>query len=413
MILNDVNNNVATLNVALDVCALEPGFKAHEGRGIGRYVKELSRYFEENTDPAVHVSTFSSGSSLKGGVLQSAINLLPAGRETVRQQIVYPLRLQFGLENKASLLHFPAHMDAPSWSLKNYVITVLDLIPLVLSDLYKADKPSWRFRFARWLEIRAIKNASFIIAISEHTANDVVNVLGIPREKIAVTHLGVDELFFKEPEEEAVARVKSTFGVDGKHPLLMYVGGIDQRKNWKGLLHSFSDVVARYREQKAPAPRLMMAGKIQKDLQFPKLMALIKELSLDENVILPGYVSDQDLRALFSLASLFVFPSLYEGFGLPPLEAMAGGLPVVSSNRSCLPEIVGDSALLVDPTDRKGFSTAILEVLENKSLRETLREKGIKRAREFTWERTGALTLDAYRAAANYIDLDIPCAIDF
>lgn len=166
--------------VGLDTSALDPSFKAHAGRGIGRYVTELKKYFDRNDESTLKVGFFDHRSLRAPSWLERSIASLPAGRETVRQQIVYPLSLKLSRSAAFNVMHFPAHMDAPSWSMRRYIITVLDLIPLVCADLYKADRPGWRYRLARWLEIRAIKNASLVLAISENTARDVVRLLDIP-----------------------------------------------------------------------------------------------------------------------------------------------------------------------------------------------------------------------------------------
>lgn len=389
--------------VGFDTSALDPGFKAHAARGIGRYVSELKRYFDSLANDRLKVGFFDHRAVRAPAGMDRLISLLPAGRETVRQQIVYPLTLKISRRAAFNVMHFPAHMDAPSWSMRDYVITVLDLIPLVCADLYKADRPSWRYRLARWLEISAIKNASLILAISENTANDVHRLLSIPRERIIVTPLGVDERFFEVvPGQPKSASIRQKLGVPENGRIVLYVGGIDPRKNYPGMLRAFSAVAGRYRERGEAPPYLVLAGKISGDREFPKLMALVKELGLSEFVRMPGYVQDSDLLDLYAISSVFFFPSLYEGFGLPPLEAMAAGTPVVSSNTSAMPEILGEGALLVSPTDERAAAERICSLLDSEALSHSFREAGRRRARQFTWRRTGDATVAAYeRLAAN------------
>jgi glycosyltransferase involved in cell wall biosynthesis len=387
--------------VGLDTSALDPAFKAHAARGIGRYVQELKGYFDSHASKSLKVGFFDHRSIVGPRMIDAAIERLPAGRQTVRQQIVYPLRLNSSDTGKFNVLHFPAHMDAPSWSIKRYILTVLDLIPLVCSDLYRAARPGWRFKLARWLEIRAIKNASLILAISENTAEDVHRLLGVPRERIVVTPLGVDERFFIGDEGHNPAGILRKYSIPENRPLVLYVGGIDPRKNTGMLLRSFVKLLQIARERGEVEPLLMLAGKIQTDREFPALAALVKSLDLESHVLLPGFVPDQDLLRVYSISSAFFFPSLYEGFGLPPLEAMAAGLPVVSSNTSAMPEILGDAALSIDPHDEAGAARALHEIIHNRELALSLREKGRARARLYSWDGTGTKTLRAYEEFAS------------
>lgn len=389
------------VRVGLDTSALDLGFKSHAQRGIGRYVRELKGYFD-SLEPGASAVGYFDHSTLKfeAGLLalcDKLSKLLPLGRTTLRQQLLYPLKLDSKATAQFDVVHFPAHMDAPAWSRKPYIITVLDLIPLILSDLYAARRPSWRFHLARWLELRAIKNASLILAISENTARDVERLLGVPGERIVVTPLGVDSKFFGVAalgqNEEFELRMR--FGIPEQSPIILYVGGIDPRKNYSALLHSLARLRAHWRGGNPPV--LVMAGNIQGDEEFPKLRALQHELGLGPALVMPGFVRDEDLLKLYAITAAFHFPSLYEGFGLPPLEAMAAGVPVVCSNTSSMPEVVGDCAIALDPKDSAAQADALLGLLANPERAAALRERGRKRARGFTWVRTGELTLNAYQ----------------
>lgn len=386
--------------VGLDLSALDGNFKNHAMRGIGRYVHELHRYFSTLQPNGINIGTFDQGVLQQRSLVSSVIQALPAGRRTLSQQVLYPLRLNRGPLAEFDVVHFPAHMDAPAWSTKRYVLTVLDLIPLVLEDLYRADKPGWRFAFARFLEIRAIKNAALIVAISENTAKDVHRILGVPEERIVVTHLGVDQKFFEAAVGSDAPELQARFKIDPHRPVVLYVGGIDQRKNFNGLVRSFAILCQMCREQGRAMPQLFMAGNIQSDAQFPKLQALVKELQLEDDVLMPGFVPDNELLQIYALSSVFFFPSLYEGFGLPPLEALAAGTPVVSSNTSSMPEVLGDAALMIDPTNFAAAAEALFRILDNAELAASLRERGRAQARKFTWAATGQQTLSAYERLA-------------
>jgi alpha-1,3-rhamnosyl/mannosyltransferase len=291
-------------------------------------------------------------------------------------------------------------MDAPSWSGKPYVLTVLDLIPLVCRDLYASVTPTWRFRLARWLELRAIRGAALIVAISRHTARDVERILGVPPERIVVTPLGVDEMFFGNEGPVDEAGVRARRGIPPERPIILYVGGIDQRKNYRGLIDTFAEVLRGCAERGQPIPVLVLVGKIATDKEYPRLKAAIAARGVEDAVIEAGFVPDAELVALYRASAVFLFPSLYEGFGMPPLEALAAGLPVVSSGTSAMPEVIESAGLLYDPTDAVAGARAVLDVLSDSALRTTLVRAGRARAREFTWRRTGELTLGAYEALA-------------
>lgn len=383
-------------SVALDIAALDPAFKAHAARGIGRYVRELSRSLSGTADGDLEIRSFSSAELLGNGPIARFTEALPFGRTTVRQQCLGPFAFR---KLQADLLHFPAHIDAPAWCPCPYAVTVLDLIPLIFEELYKADRPSWRFHFARWLECKAIENASLVLCISENTAKDVERILNIPSERLAVTPLGVDGKFFDVVRMDDDAKVRFRLGLPAEGAIVLYVGGIDQRKNIAGLISVFKrtrDVIA---GRGGDPPVLVIAGDVQSDEQYTEVQEIIRRERVGEAVFFTGFLPEDALMDLFGAASAFFFPSFYEGFGLPPLEAMAAGVPVVSSKRSAMPEVLGEGALLVNPNDFQEGSEALIAVLENQNMAAGLIERGRKRAGLFTWERTASLTAEAYRRA--------------
>jgi len=382
--------------IGLDVSALDSSFKAHAGRGIGRYVRELHRYLNTHKSDIAEVDLFDHRTCQLPAGIERAISLLPAGRQTIRQQLLYPMQLKSGPMARFSTLHFPAHMDAPAWLAQPYILTVLDLIPIIFADLYAADVPGWRFRFARFLELRAIRSASMLLAISDCTARDLERVLGIPPERIRVTPLGVEEGFFEAASENSVERAWETLPISRGAEILLYVGGIDPRKNIQFFLHVFDELCKARQTAAKPLPHFVIAGKIEGDRNYGALCAEIQRRGLQEQVHLIGYVPDDVLKALYQIATIFVFPSLYEGFGLPPLEAMAAGLPVVSSRAASLPEVLGDVGVGVDPDDSERWVSELHALLENKERREQLSRQGVTQARRFSWTRTGETTLNAY-----------------
>ena len=393
------------ISVGLDLSALDPGFKSHAHRGIGRYVAELRKFFESHTDPDVSVGFFDHEALRRNQLADKLVSIVPCGRTSLRQHVVYPRRLHQGLMREYALLHYPAHMDAPAWSSKPYVLTVLDLIPHVLKDLYRANKPGWRFRIARSLEVFAIRQATVLLAISETTADDLVRVLDIPRERIVVTPLGVDERFFDVAKLRAQtvgshsASIRGKLGIPEERPIVLYVGGHDERKNIGNLVGIVHQAGLELRARGKVAPILVMAGRVTSRDEVDRLDATLRRYAMERDVVSLGYVPDEDLEELYTESALFLFPTLYEGFGLPALEAMAAGLPVVASNTSSIPEVVGGAGLLFNPLSVDEGARAVIEVLESTQAQEELSRAGIARARAFTWERTGRTTLEGYKRA--------------
>ncbi|MCI5065636.1 glycosyltransferase family 4 protein [bacterium] len=391
------------MHVALDTSALDPEFRAHSIRGTGRYVSELFSRLSAMTSAADESSSLSKLSSFRytelgrGGMLDGLVDYLPAGKTTVRHQLLYPLSLSQPELLSADLLHFPVHADAPTWSPLPFVVTVLDLIPLIFKELYAPKKNDVRFQFARWLELQSIRNARAVFAISENTKDDVHRLLGVKRDKIIVTPLGVDPSFAEEHEKEN--RLRSVIGVGEGTPVVLYVGGIDQRKNIHFLLEAFAETrrtLAAHGAVTGELPVLVMAGEISRDDQYPQFLKHVADLEIEPAVYSTGYVSDEDLRAFYRESDIFFYPSLYEGFGLPPLEAMASGTPVVCSNTSSLPEVVGEAALQFSPTQVGEATEKLLAVLQSRDLQHSLSERGRDQAARFSWENTARLTQEGY-----------------
>ncbi|MCB0353632.1 MAG: glycosyltransferase family 4 protein [Bdellovibrionales bacterium] len=386
--------------VGLDTSGLDEHFREHAHRGTGRYISKLWSHLEKLDQSVTQVESvrpmLSSSRWSAEALVQS---YLPFGKATVSRQLLFPLRLMSKSYRRFDLLHFPAHIDAPSWSVRPIAVTVLDLIPVVLSDLYAPEKYTWRFTLGRWLELQAIRNAQLIFAISQHTADDVQRVLGISQERIVVTPLGIDENFSVDPNirGEQKESVLDRFGVPKGHPTVVYVGGIDQRKNTEGLLGAFESLCHLWQAQvNSPQPHLLLVGKIQSDGLYPRLRERIKNSPFSSLVHETGYVADGELPLLLQSCSVFLFPSLYEGFGLPPLEAMACGIPVVSSNRSCLPEVLGDAALFFDPEVPDRAAEHIRDLLLHTELYQSHRSQGFKQAKKFSWSKTAELTFQGY-----------------
>jgi len=268
------------------------------------------------------------------------------------------------------------------------VVTIHDVIPLVLP---------WAFpRRHRWVLATALgrirKQAEMVIVPSNAVAEDVVQHLHVERQRITVIPEGCDPRFqpVGEPVRDAIRR-----RYDLPERYILFVGTLEPRKNVKALLQAFARIAD---EQPQDHLKLVIVGR--PGWGSEDYGAMVEALGLQTAVQFTGFVDDEYLPDLYRGALLFVYPSLYEGFGLPVLEAMACGIPVITSNRSSLPEVAGDAALLVDPTQPEALAAAMSAVLHDDALRQALRAKGLARAAAFTWEVAAQQTVAVYRTVS-------------
>jgi glycosyltransferase involved in cell wall biosynthesis len=243
-----------------------------------------------------------------------------------------------------------------------------------------------------WGIRKSLRTVAAIITGSECTRQDLARVYGVPPERVALTPYAVSPTFRPPADQSMVQDVLARHGI--KTPYALFVGVLQPRKNLPRLISAF-----RIARERAGLPhRLVIAGKV--GWKAAPIVAAIQQAEAAGHAQYVGYVPDVDLPALYGGAAAFLFPTLYEGFGLPVLEALACGTPTLTSNVSALPEVAGDAALLADPTDEPSLADAIIALLTDESLRARLAAAGPARARQFTWERTAQLTLECYREVA-------------
>ena len=267
------------------------------------------------------------------------------------------------------------------------VSTIYDLAPAILPDLHHP-----RLRHIHALRNEDIRrNADLIVAISDSTKADVVRLLDVDPDRVAVVYGGVSASFHPRPEDE-VAEVRARYGL--AKPYLLFVGTLEPRKNLPRLLRAYAKL---YGELDEPV-ELALAG--QMGWRWEEVAAEIERLGLASRVHVMGYVPEHELPALLTGARAMVYPSLYEGFGFPPLEAMACGTPVVASNCSSIPEVVDGAGMLVDPWDEGAMRDAIGQIASDEKLRDKLIAAGTERAKAFPWDHAGDGLGKAYRQAA-------------
>jgi glycosyltransferase involved in cell wall biosynthesis len=272
-----------------------------------------------------------------------------------------------------------------------YFLTVYDVIPLLFPQFSSWGGEAWIRHI-----LASLGPDDHVLAISEHTRRDLLNACPqIAPEHVRVTPLAADPARFYRCDDAAqVAAVRGRYGVPDA-PYVLSVGTLEPRKNIPRLIQSFADLV---RSEQVGDLHLVLTG--SKGWDYDAIFAEVGRLDgLRERIVFTGYVADADLAALYTGALAFVYPSFYEGFGLPPLEAMQCGTPVITSNTSSLPEVVGDAGVMVDPNDGAALAQAILDLYGDSSRRADLAARATARAAQFTWDRFADQTVGAYRSA--------------
>jgi len=313
-----------------------------------------------------------------------SLRLLPPPTPLVR----VPVYLTYELFRRpVDVLH--VQYTAPPFCRVPVVVTIHDLAFERMPETFTR-----RGSFQLKLTVRrTAKKAARIATVSEYSRQDLLDIYKLPPEKVVVTYNGVESSFTTQPSvQNEVEEIRRRFGIS--RDFLLAVGSLQPRKNLVRLIRAY----ARLRSERQDfRPQLVIVGR--KLWLANEIFDEVKKQRWADDVILTGYVADEDLPALYRAARAFVYPSLFEGFGLPPLEAMACGTPVVTSDVSSLPEIAGDAALLIDPNDERALANALIEVVNNDRLRAELREKGIAQAKKFTWRDAAEKTLRLYQEA--------------
>jgi len=367
------------MRIGIDARCLEE----KERTGVARYLLNLLRAFCELA-PQNEYILYIKNDSLSDLPIKSCVEQRSLDRDGLAENIVFE---QFILPRQAQkdgvdILFSPAY-TTPLWCRCQRVVTIHD----ISYHLF----PQW-FKFDEILRVRTIsrisaKRASKIFVVSEYTKREVVKHYGISAGKILVTHNGVDPRFKPSGDPQAIARVKQKYGIGELY--ILHVGAIFVRRNIPTLISAFREIA-----NELPC-QLVLVGPNRTN-PYQDISALIKEKKLERQVVWIEYASDEDLSLLYEGAHLLTLLSAYEGFGFPAIEAMACGTPVVASNLTSLPEVVGDAGLLVDPSDVESVCNAIFRVLIDNKLRASLASKALERAKNFSWKKTAEKSLAAF-----------------
>jgi glycosyltransferase involved in cell wall biosynthesis len=354
--------------------------------GIGTYIRNLLRHLarlDRDTEFVVlaHPSDCDSLTSLGRNfriVPESAANY------SVAEQVRIPLTL---LRERVTLFHAPHYVLPPLVTCRS-VVTIHDCIHLMFPQYLPS---RLAFTYARKSIELAARRATRVMTVSESSKRDILRFVDIPADKIDVIYNAYDERFGVEPREEEVIRVRERYQLHDE--FVLYAGNVKPHKNLERLIEAFNLV----RQRGLDHLKLVLIG--DEISKYARLRRAVHSHQLHKYVRFLGYLPEETLAVMYRLAGVFVFPSLYEGFGLPPLEAMASGTPVVTSNVSSLPEVAGDAAVLVDPYRPEAIADGIQRVLCDESLRRDLRAKGLARAHQFSWEASVQRVREIYNEA--------------
>jgi glycosyltransferase involved in cell wall biosynthesis len=368
----------------------------HAERGIVRYVTEHSRALIELAPELIGWVGLSPDVPLP----ESAGPLERSGKLALQTTAGGPSGPPPSIYHVMSPFEAELELDEiwPAWSrASRLVVTLYDLIPLIMREQYNAD---WGYWSTAWIaRLGLMRSAHQVLTISQRTADDAVEHLRVPEERITVIGSGVSDRFSSlvTSREEASSVLRSALP-KVRPGFLLYVGGVDYRKNLEGAIRGYAQLPAPMRD----AHQFVIACNLAYHRRL-SLRAFALDLGIESrNLLLTGFVADRELAALYRACELFVFPSLYEGAGLPILEAMTCGAPVAASGTSAIPELLDDPAAIFDPRDPVDIARCIREVLASPAMLEALRESSRRQAAFHTWERVAKRTIEGYERALEF-----------
>jgi glycosyltransferase involved in cell wall biosynthesis len=381
------------MHVAIDYTAA-----VCQDAGIGRYTRNLIRALSE-LDSESRYTLFVAAGSSQGDRMQSwpsnfrvrSVPLTDRFMHILWQRLRVPVPIQVVI-GSIDLFHSPDFV-LPPVGRAPAILTVHDLSFLRVPEHFV---PGFR-DYLEGAVSRGIRNACHVLADSKSTRRDLVEVMGVSPQKVTVVYPGVEARFNRVHDTDTLARVTERYELPER--FILGLSTIQPRKNFDGLIHAFRRLIADpCGRQEFSDLHLVIGGGF--GWMYEETVEMVEHLGLQGRVRFPGFVKDEDLPALYSLASVFAFPSWYEGFGLPVLEALACGTPVVAANNSSLPEVVGGGGLTVDAADQDGLADALSTVLTDPDLRETLIHAGRVHAAQFTWQKAAVALLELYRRFA-------------
>lgn len=366
--------------IGIDARMYRPG-----ATGIGRYIDELIKNITKlDSENEYHVYLNKDAYENYEAPADNVQKIFTSAKYySLQEQINFLKDLN---NRKFDLVHF-THFNAPIFYKKPLIVTIHDL---TLSKFpgQKMNSPLHRLGYHLTINF-VVKHASHIISVSNHTKKDLVEMLKIKEDKVTTIYEGISDKFYTEISKQEIANVLSKYGIDDD--FILYVGVWRNHKNLVNLIEAFSKVV-----EKFPNLKLILTGK-EDSKHYPEVRNAINQYKLNKSVITPGFVPEDDLLKLYRSATALVNPSFYEGFGFPPLEAMAQGTAAIISDASCHKEICRDAALYFDPYSVDDIADKISKLVDSVELRNKLIRTGNDLVKEYTWQDCALKTLDIYK----------------
>jgi len=362
---------------------------SYRAAGISRYIHQLLAHLRPLASESEEIVAF-TGRWILPPELESTryfrirSSALPTWNPPVRiawEQLLQPLA---AARERLDLLHSLGYVQPLLCPAKS-VVTMLDLSFIRMPETFNP----WNRLYLTTMASLSARRCHRIIAISESTRQDVIRYFGVPPGRVEVVYCGVDTQYRPIQDRALLDRFRADRHLPGR--FILYLGTLEPRKNVGRLIEAY----ARARRQHGIPHKLVLGG--AKGWLYGQIFARVGELGLERDVVFASYIPYDELPLWYNCADIFIYPSLFEGFGLPPLEAMACGTPVITSSVSSLPEVVGEAAIIVDPLDVDALAGAIAKVLDDPDLAERLKAAGPRRAARFTWGETAARTLEVYR----------------
>lgn len=347
--------------------------------GIGNYVSNLVKELILDRNQYTLIHFHKNENELYNSTNELLIPNFPIIPDAIRSSIYLSLKKDFDIVHETGNigLLFPSKFKK--------IITIHSLYTYLYPDTVTFFRRS-KMQMAK----HSYNNIDCIITVSQSLKNEIMAFLKIPEEKVKVIHHGIDNELFKKIDKQniVIEKIKENYGLDSR--FIFNVSTLQPTKNLPTLIKAYYKLKTRYNSKH----KLVIAG--GEGWKYSEIYNLVKNLNLEKDVIFTGYIQNKDLIYLYNAADIFVFPSLYEGFGIPILEAMACGCPIITSNAHSLPEVVGDAGIMIDPYNVEILANKMHELLENSGLREEMIKKGFKRINNFNWKNVAKQTLDVY-----------------
>ena len=359
------------------------GINLYKGSGIGTYTENLLRELL-NIDTKNNYSIFWAGENYEDYKKDNSKIIFTSKKHgTFYENYYYPNYIE---ENNIDMHHIPQNgIGLNELYTSPIVVTIHDLIPYILPETVGR---GYLERFLRDMPL-IVRDSKVILTVSEYSKRDIIKFFPfVNEEKIFVTPLAANKNYKPLNKTNCIKYIKNKYSIDS--PFILYIGGFSTRKNVKELIIAFNKIQKSLKKDY----KLVLCGSIRDE--GIKLQELCKELLIDDKIIFTGFVPDDELPLFYNAAEAFIYPSSYEGFGLPPLEAMSCATPVITSNLTSIPEVTKDCAILINPFNKDELASSILTLLNSESLLQEYSEKGYNNSLNFTWKNTAIATLKAY-----------------